>query len=311
VTGEATPDPAAIHTHALTKSYHGRPAVRGIDLVVPRGVVFGYLGPNGAGKTTTIRMLAGLVRPTSGHAAVFGHDVVDDREAAQRRLGYLPGDFVAYPRLTGAQYLRYLSDLRGGTPWAAAPALADRLDLDLRVRINQLSHGNRQKLGIIQAFLHQPDLLILDEPSAGLDPLVQREFLAMVREVRDRGGTVFLSSHVLSEVEAVADVVGMLREGELIVVQPVEELKAQAQRRIELTFGGAAPVADIKALDSVTLRSSDLSSVDVLVRGSTSELIRAVAPYDVTHIVTHEPDLEEIFLAYYRKDSGRAAHDVH
>jgi len=171
----------AVRTTGLAKSYHGRPALRGIDLDVPAAVVFGCLGPNGAGKTTTIRLLAGLMRPTAGRAEVFGVDVVRQREQAQRHIGYLPGDFVAYPHMTGEQYLRYLASLRGGVERAVVETLAKRLDLDLTARIGGLSHGNRQKIGIVQAFMHGPDLLILDEPTTGLDPLIQREFLAMVR----------------------------------------------------------------------------------------------------------------------------------
>ena len=220
-------DDIAIRTWQLTKSYRRHPALRGLDLEVPAGGVFGYLGPNGAGKTTTIRLLAGLIRPTAGRAEVFGFDTVADRERVQRRIGYLPGDFVAYPDLTGAQYLRYLSSLRGGVGWTTVQQLAKRFDLDLELRIGTLSHGNRQKVGILQAFMHEPELLILDEPTSGLDPLMQREFLDLVREVRESGRTVFLSSHIMSEVDTVADTVGILRAGQLVVTRSVEELKAR------------------------------------------------------------------------------------
>jgi beta-exotoxin I transport system ATP-binding protein len=205
----------AIRTWQLSKSYGRRPALQELELEVPAGGVFGYLGPNGAGKTTTIRLLAGLLRPTSGRAEVFGLDTVADRERVQRRIGYLPGDFVAYPDLTGRQFLRYLAGLRGDVDGSHVDGLAKRFDLDLGLRIGRLSHGNRQKVGIIQAFMHQPDLLILDEPTNGLDPIMQREFLALVREHRDAGRTVFLSSHILTEVEAAADTVGILRAGRL------------------------------------------------------------------------------------------------
>jgi ABC-2 type transport system ATP-binding protein len=202
-----------VRTTGLTKSYRGRPALTALDLEVPPGVIFGYLGPNGAGKTTTIRLLAGLLRPTAGNAMVFGLDTVRDREAVQRRIGYLPGEFTAYRDLTAEQYLRYLGNLRGGVDPSGAERLANRLDLDLSDRIAAMSHGTRQKVGIVQAFLHDPEVLILDEPTAGLDPLVQREFLTLLREARTDGRTVFLSSHVLSEVEAVADMVGARPSG--------------------------------------------------------------------------------------------------
>jgi ABC-2 type transport system ATP-binding protein len=292
-----------VRTRGLAKSYRGIVALRGIDLEVPGGVVFGYLGPNGAGKTTTIRLLAGLLRPTSGHAEIFGMDSVRDRERIQRRIGYLPGDFVAYPDLTGGQYLRYFANLRGGVDWSVTTGLAQRLDLDLDRHIGALSHGNRQKVGIVQAFMHQPDLLILDEPTAGLDPLVQREFLGLLREARDQGRTVFLSSHILSEVEAVADLVAILRLGRLAVVEAVEKLKAQALRRIDLTFDDPAPLAQLRAAGGVREVQAAGRTVHVVVEGSTADLLEVAAPHRIDNVVTHEPDLEEIFLAYYGQEA--------
>jgi len=242
---------AVIRTWELAKSYHRRPALLGIDLEVPDNVVFGYLGPNGAGKTTTIRLLVGLLRPTSGRAELLGMDTVRDRDQMQRRIGYLPGEFVAYPDLTGEEYLRYLANLRGGVNWSIVEGMAKRFDLDLTGRIGALSHGNRQKVGIVQAFMHEPDVLILDEPTSGLDPLVQREFLELVRDTREQGRTVFLSSHILYEVEAVADAVAIIRAGRLVVVAPLERLELRDDgpgvvpglrvRQLDLDRGG--PVA--------------------------------------------------------------------
>ncbi|MFI7680158.1 ATP-binding cassette domain-containing protein [Actinophytocola sp. NPDC049390] len=290
-----------IHTERLTKRYGRRPALTGLDLDVPAGVLFGYLGPNGAGKTTTIRILAGLLRPTSGRATVFGADVVRDREAVQSRIGYLPGDFVAYPDLTAGDYLRYMGNLRGGVDPSSTARLAKRLDLDLGQVVGAMSHGNRQKVGIAQAFQHDPELLVLDEPTQGLDPLVQREFLGMLREARQAGKTVFLSSHVLSEVEAVADVVGILREGGLVEVASVAELKAKALRRLDLTFEGEVPAERLRAVPGVTEVHANGSGVQLVVEGSTAELFAVAAPYRITGVVSHEPDLEEIFLTYYGK----------
>ena len=292
-----------ISTRELAKNYHGTPALRGIDLDVPDGVVFGYLGPNGAGKTTTIRLLAGLIRPSAGRAGVFGLDTVRDREQVQRRIGYLPGDFVGYPDLTASQYLRYLANLRGGVDWSYTTRLAQRLDLDLDRRIGALSHGNRQKVGLVQAFMREPDLLILDEPTAGLDPLVQREFLGLIREAREGGRTVFLSSHVLSEVEAVADVVAMLRLGRLAVVESVEKLKARAVRRIDVTFAEPPPLAQLSAVDGVREAQFSGPTAHLAVEGSLAELLAVAAPYRIENVVTHEPDLEEIFLAYYATEA--------
>jgi ABC-2 type transport system ATP-binding protein len=294
---------SVIRTWNLTKSYHGRAALRGIDLTVPRNVVFGYLGPNGAGKTTTIRLLAGLMRPTAGRAEILGDDTVRHRELAQRHIGYLPGEFVAYPDLTGEQYLTHLSNLRGGVDRATVDALAKRLDLDLSVRIGSLSHGNRQKVGIVQAFMHRPEVVILDEPTSGLDPLIQREFLGLVRDARDEGRTVFLSSHVLNEVEAVADVVGILRLGRLLVVESVERLKAEAVRRMDLTFAAGVPTGELRAAAGVRVVQVADGTAHVVVEGSAADLLRAAAPHGVDRVVTHEPDLEEIFLAYYGREA--------
>ncbi|WP_432877313.1 ABC transporter ATP-binding protein [Kribbella sp. CA-245084] len=288
-----------IRTRNLTKRFGHRTALAGLDLDVPPGVVLGYLGPNGAGKTTTIRLLAGLIRPTAGSAIVFGFDASDQYDALQRQIGYLPGDFVAYPELTGAQYLDYFAHLYGGVSRDRIELLAKRFDLDLNRRIGMLSRGNRQKVGIVQAFMHDPDLLILDEPTTGLDPLMQREFRELLRETGDAGRTVFLSSHVLSEVEAVADVVAILRAGRLVTVQSVQALKDRARRRLDLTFDGPPPGGRIQAVPGVQELSIDGRIAHVVVSGSTAELIKAVAPYDVTSVVSHETDLEATFLDYY------------
>jgi len=289
----------AIRTRRLTKKFRHHLALNELNLDVPTGVVFGYLGPNGAGKTTTIRLLAGLIRPTSGSAIVFGVDAADQYDALQRRIGYLPGDFVPYPDLTATQYLHYFAHLRGGVDQAVVDRLVKRFDLDVSARIGSLSHGNKQKIGIVQAFMHEPDLLILDEPTSGLDPIMQREFLALLRETRDAGRTVFLSSHILAEVEAVADTVGILRQGELVTTQSVGALKAQARRRLDLTFADAAPIDRIRRVPGIQDVSSDGCTAHVVVTGSTAELIKAVAPYEVTNLVSHEADLEAVFLDYY------------
>jgi ABC-2 type transport system ATP-binding protein len=290
---------AVIRTSDLTKQYGRTRALEALDLEVEAGTVFGCLGPSGAGKTTTIRLLAGLLRPTRGNAVVLGLDTVRDDDEVQARIGYLPGEFTAYPDLTGEQYLRYLGNLRGGVDWEVATLLAKRFELDLSRRIGTLSHGNRQKVGLVQAFMNEPDLLILDEPTTGLDPLMQREFLALVREARDAGQTVFLSSHILTEVEAVADTVAILRQGHLVVVESVEGLKARALRRIDLTFGEAPPATALATVAGVREVHTTESTAHLVVEGSTADLIAALALYRVDDIVTHEADLEEIFLAYY------------
>jgi len=293
----------AIQTRGLAKRYGHHQALAGIDLDVPVGQVFGYLGPNGAGKTTTIRLLVGLLRPTAGTASVLGLDVVRERDAMQRRIGYLPGDFAAYPDLTGERYLRFLAGLRGGVDWNVVTSTAKRLDLDLARRIGTLSHGNRQKVGILQAVMHEPELLVLDEPTAGLDPIIQHEFLDLISEFREAGRTVFLSSHILSEVEAVADSVGILSQGRLVVEESVEGLKAKALRRLDLTFAGAPPVGLLSGLPGVSQVSITDRTVHVSVAGSMAELLAVAAPYRIERLVTHEPDLEQIFLGYYERQA--------
>jgi len=289
----------AIRTFGLSKRYGHFPALDGVDLEIPAGVVFGYLGPNGAGKTTTIRLLTGLLRPSAGRAEVLGLDAWTARDDVHRRIGYLPGEFVAYPDLTAERYLRYLADLRGTVDWSDVVLLAKRLDLDVGRRIGTLSHGNRQKVGLIQAFMHHPDLLILDEPTTGLDPLMQREFLTLVREARDDGTTILLSSHILDEVETVADVVGILRAGRMVVVETIDDLKAKALRRIDVTFTGEVPLAELGGLDGVLEVRAVGTTAHLTVAGSTEELFRVAAPHGIRNVVSHEADLEEIFLTFY------------
>lgn len=293
-----------IRTRGLSKRFGHNQALASLDLEVPAGTIFGYLGPNGAGKSTTIRILTGLIRPTSGSAEILGHDVVTDRSGVLADLGYLPGDFAGYRDLTADQYLTYLANLRGDVERSDIDVLAKRFDLPLDRRIGTLSHGNRQKVGLVQAFMHQPQVLILDEPTQGLDPLVQREFLGLVREVCDAGRTVFLSSHVLAEVEAVADLVGIIRHGRLVVTSDVAELKARTRRRIQLWFAGD-PSDAIGALSRVPgvheLEVVD-GVVELTVEGSMAELFVAAAPYRIDRVVSNEVDLEGVFLQYYEDE---------
>ena len=235
------PTEEAVRTVGLTKTFGSRAAVADLDLVVRRGSIFGYLGPNGAGKTTTIKLLTGLYRPTAGRATVLGTDVAADRDAVQARIGYLPGDFAGYPDHTGRRFLTLLGSLRGGVDGHYVHELAERFHLDLDRRLGTLSHGNRQKVGIIQAFMHRPDLVVLDEPTNGLDPLMQHEFLSLLRETRAAGATVLLSSHVLSEVSAVADDVGILAEGRLLATRSMSRLREESARRIDLRFRTRCP----------------------------------------------------------------------
>ncbi len=292
----------AVLIDRITKHYGATIAVDDVSLSVPRGVVFGYLGPNGAGKTTTIRILLGLLAPTGGRAELLGFDSWSQREQAHRSVGYLPGDFTAYANLTTAEYVRYLGNLRGGVDRSYVGELAERLDLRMDVRFGTLSHGNRQKVGIIQAFMHRPGLLILDEPTSGLDPLIQQEFLTLVRETRDSGRTVFMSSHVLSEVEDSADIVGMLSAGKLLLEKRVDSLKDLTVHHMTLTFERRPPLEILQRAAGVRDVVLDDSRVRLTVEGSTKELLAVAAPFGIESLTSVEPDLEAIFLGLYRPE---------
>jgi len=298
---------AVIETHGLTKYYDGNRGVVDLDLTVEAGAVFGFLGPNGAGKTTTIRLLLDLIRPTSGEARVLGLDARRDSVAIRRRIGYLPGEYTLYPRLTGAETLEYLGNLRGGVEWARVEALAERLDFDLSRRAGDLSTGNKRKLGLIQAFMHEPEVLILDEPTGGLDPLVQREFYRMVDETREREQTVFLSSHVLPEVQRVCERVGFVREGRLVAVEDVAALGERAVHRIEIEFAGPAPKDDFAALDEVQDLIANEHTLTFTASGRLDAVVKAAARHEVVALTSHEPDLEDLFLTYYDGGAGDAA----
>ena len=242
---------AAILLERMTKRYGRHRGVAGLDLEVAPGCVFGFLGPNGAGKTTTIRVLLDLIRPTSGAALVLGLDSRRHSMAIRQRSGYLPGELSLYGRLTGDETLRYFANLRGGVDPGAVHALCERLDFDPGKKVAELSTGNRRKLGLIQALMHRPELLILDEPTAGLDPLVQHEFYHLVEEAREAGQTVFLSSHNLPEVQRVCDRVAFVREGTLLAVEDVADLTGRAVRELDVTFAAPVPAAAFEAVEGV------------------------------------------------------------
>jgi len=283
----------------LTKSYGRQRGVVDLTFEVHPGEVFGYLGPNGAGKTTTIRTMLDLIRPTSGRAAVLGLDSRTDPVEIHRRTGYLPGEMALYDRMTGGEYLRYLASLRGNVDGAYAVQLAERLGCDLSVRIHSLSHGNKRKVALIQAFMHRPELLVLDEPTQGLDPLVQLEFHRIIEEVRTEGSTVFLSSHVLPEVERLCDRVGIIREGRLVTVEDVGGLKAHAVRSISIHFERPVPAAAFVALPGVREVLAQGDVLHVTVAGPVDAVVKEAARHEVVDLESHEPSLEDIFLAFY------------
>jgi ABC-2 type transport system ATP-binding protein len=291
-----------IETTDLTKLYGKRVGVTGLNLSVQQGEIFGFLGPNGAGKTTTIRTLLDFLRPTSGSARVFGLDSRQGSIEIRKRTGNLPGDFSIYRNMTGRQILEYSANLRGGVPEGEIERLAERLDSDLTRPVKAYSTGNRQKIGLIQAMMHKPELLMLDEPTAGLDPLVQQSLYELLEEVRDEGRTVFFSSHVLPEVEQLADRVGIIREGTLVAVETVAGLKHKATRRIDITFETPVPAEAFRVLPGVMEANARGPIVSLVVQGSIDPVVKAVAQHTVNNFVTYEPTLGEIFLGFYREE---------
>ena len=291
-------DEPAIRTEALIKRYGrtGTVALRGLDLTVDTGEVFGFLGPNGAGKSTTIRILLDLIRPTSGTVHVLG---ADPRSAPglRAKVGYLAGDFIANPRQTGRELLTYLGDLRGGVPAERIERLVSAWDLDPTKRIGSLSKGNRQKLGVIQAFMHRPPLLILDEPTSGLDPFLQQQFVELVREAAANGQTVFMSSHVMSEVQQTCDRVGIIRAGSLVAVEHIDDLRKRALRKIEVHFDADAPTLSVPGVSDVTV---DGKTLRCKLSGDADALVKALARHHVVDLISEEPELEELFFTYYQ-----------
>ena len=289
-----------IETAGLTKDYGSGRGLFGLDLEIRQGEVFGFLGPNGAGKSTTLRLLLDLIRPTSGSARLLGLDARRESVAIRRRVGFLPGDLALYPKLTGSAVLRYLAQLRGGVNPRVLESLVERFDADLDRPIHQLSTGNRQKLGLIQAFMHEPELLILDEPISGLDPLVQQSFHALLAEVSAQGRTVFLSSHTLSEVERVTHRLAILRRGRLVVVDSLENLRKVALQRLEIEFAVPVAAEAFRTLPGVANVQADGNTITVSFEGAADAVVKAAAAYEVRAIRPREDNLEEIFLRYYQ-----------
>jgi beta-exotoxin I transport system ATP-binding protein len=296
---------AALSTSRLTKDYGAGRGLFDLDLVIRPQQIFGYLGPNGSGKTTTIRCVMGMIRPTSGSAHVFGIDCLRDAVEVKKRVGYLPGDIPQFGGMRGKEVVSYFGGMRGGVDAKRVRSLCERFDLDLSRRFREYSSGNKQKLGIVLAFMHSPDLLVLDEPTAGLDPLNQQEFYKLLREEHDRGATVFLSSHVLSEVEHVCDQVGIIRAGRLVRVADLAELHRIRFHHVDLEFadGSRIPEKAIRQAEGVSDVMVDDRIVTCTVHGAFAPLLEALHGADVTNLVSREPSLEEMFLEYYQERS--------
>jgi len=302
---ESTIQPA-IETRALTKRYGSVPALTDLDLVVRPGEIFGFLGPNGAGKSTTIRVLLGFLHPTAGGARVLGLDALDESVEIRRRIGYLPGGIAIYDSLSGAAALDYLSDLQGRPP-VRREELCERLEMPasvLRRRVRDYSRGMRQKMGVIQALQHDPELAILDEPTEGLDPLMQQAFYGILADLRGAGRTVFMSSHILSEVERVCDRVAIIRRGRLMALHGVEELLARRKRRVQVRWRGSAP--DLAAVPGLSDVAVDGDRISGTLLGDVAPFVRAVASPSLVDLIIEPARLEEAFLEYYADEPAEA-----
>ncbi|HSK51019.1 MAG TPA: ABC transporter ATP-binding protein [Solirubrobacterales bacterium] len=293
-----------IEADGLTKFYGRHRGIEDVTFAVAPGEVFGFLGPNGAGKTTTIRALLDLHHPTGGSARLFGLDSRRDSVAIRARLGNLPGDFGFGRQASGGEALRLLARLRGVEGIGRAEALAERFHADLERPLGQLSRGNRQKVGLILATFHEPELLIFDEPTSGLDPLMQEEFLALVAEERERGCTVFVSSHDLDEVQRICDRVGIVREGRLIAVERMEDLLGRARRKVTVQLADGGGLGDLRTLPGVSDLEAADGRVTFKVAGDLDPVVKALAAHRVTDLEAVHPTLEEVFLGYYREEEG-------
>jgi len=288
---------AVIQTKGLTKFYKQTVGIKDLTLAVSEGEIFGYLGPNGAGKTTTMRLLLNLIFPTSGQAKILGYDVVKEGTKVKEAVGYIPGDVYLYEEMTGEELISYLAGLRGQKP-VKFKLLAQRFAYDPQIKIRELSHGSRQKLAILLAFAFDPPVYLLDEPTTGLDPLMQREFYRLLKEEKARGKTVFFSSHILSEVEKVCDRAGILKDGKLVAVEDIEALKEKKIRYIEVVLAKPAP-AGVFSLPGVEVLPQGPNEYRLVVKGNIAQVLKKLAEQQVEDIIITHASLEEVFLTYY------------
>lgn len=292
---------SAIETFGLTKRYGSTTAVADLNLRIEPGQVFGFLGPNGAGKSTTIRMLMALQRPTQGRATLLGLDAAADSVEVHRRIGYLPGDLELFPRLTGRQHIAWFGRARGLEDDSLARQLIDRFQVVADRPVRELSKGNRQKIGLVVAFMHRPELLVLDEPTTGLDPLMRHEFENLLRETADEDRTVFLSSHELDEVQRVTDRIGIIKDGRLVAEDTVDGLRRAAPQKMEVRFRRPVGPADLNALAGVTVTGADGPCVSLDVTGEIGPVLKVIASHDPVGLISRPADLDELFLGFYRE----------
>ena len=291
-----------IKTEGLSKNYGRRLGIAEVNIEVTTGEIFGYLGPNGAGKTTTIRVLLDFIRAEAGRAEIFGLDVRRRSLDIRRRIGFLPGEMHLYENLTCRDYLHFFANLRGGVIWAYVEELASRLNCQLSQSIHSLSKGNKRKIGLIQAFMHKPDLIILDEPTSGLDPIVRHEFFRLIEEARTQGQTVFFSSHNLPEVERVCDRVAIIRQGQIAATESIAALKARSLRNLEIHFSEDIDGRAFEAVEGLEITALDKRSLKGRIKGEMDALMKTAVRFRISDFSSQEPDLEEIFLAFYEKN---------
>ena len=296
----------AIEINDLSKNYHGmnKMALSSLNLKVKKGEIFGYLGPNGAGKSTTIRLLMNFIQPSSGRATILGLDVVKDSVAVKRKIGYLSGESAMYPKMTAKQYLSYMRDLHPVGDMKYTKELVKRLNVEMDKKIGELSRGNQQKVAIVQALMHKPEVIILDEPSSGLDPLMQEEFYKLLEEAKSRGACIFMSSHILGEVQRVCDRIGIIREGKLVAEQNLLNLASSGITIFDVTFKDRVDQKALKNIKGVQKVETNGSSATVHIQGDLSPLLAYLSKQNVSRLETKTMDLEELFLHYYQKGGG-------
>ena len=292
---------ASIVVTGLSKKYLGATgyAIKDISLHVNAGESYGFLGPNGAGKSTTIRTLLNFIQPTAGSATILGADIVKNAVAVKKDIGYLSGEFAVYPKMTGHDYLRYMSALQPATSETYVKTLINKFKAEPDKKLGELSRGNKQKFGIIQAFMHQPKVVILDEPSSGLDPLMQEAFYELIAEAKQRGAAIFMSSHILSEVQKTCDRVGIVRDGVLVEERIMAQMVNEAAQIFDITFATKVPLTELKKISGAKLVNTKGQSVTLHMHGNLSQLFKVLASYDVTKIDTKTLDLDEMFMGFY------------
>ncbi|MEO7126733.1 MAG: ABC transporter ATP-binding protein [Nakamurella sp.] len=303
-------NPPVVVAEGISRRFGNHQGIEQVSFEIAQGEIFGFLGPNGAGKSTTNRILVGLFRADAGRATVFGLDPLHNDRQVHRRVGYLPGELAPYPRLSGRQLLSRFAGVRGLTDTAYRDQLVDRFGVELDRRIRTLSKGNRQKIGIVSAFMHRPDLLILDEPTSGLDSLLQDEFAHLLRECTDHGSTVFLSSHELDEVQRLADRVAVIREGRIVVTDTVEALRQAAPRTVEFRFAHGADPGRFAALDGVRVTNASADGLSLAVTGPVAPVLAIAAELGAVDVTARRANLDELFLTYYRAPSADGHNDL-